>query len=152
VKCSLLYSALTSNALTGACTCQVQPSALTGSAFIHTCTLRVQPSALAGSALTGSCIGQAQPSALAGSTLTSACTVVHAHYACSSQHSLLVHSLGHAQVKCSPAVPDALGIASALAVELGEPESMHTQQMINGFLGKGWALWCSQVACKALFG
>lgn len=33
------------------------------------------------------------------------------------------------QVRCYPAVPDALGIASALAAELGEPDSPATQQL-----------------------
>lgn len=32
-------------------------------------------------------------------------------------------------VRCYPAVPDALGIASALAAELGEPDSPATQQL-----------------------
>jgi hypothetical protein len=33
------------------------------------------------------------------------------------------------QVRCYPAVPDALGIASALAAELGEPDSPATHQL-----------------------
>lgn len=32
-------------------------------------------------------------------------------------------------VKCYPAVPDALGIASALAAELGEPDTPATHQL-----------------------
>lgn len=32
-------------------------------------------------------------------------------------------------VKCYPAVPDALGIASALASEIGEPESPQSHQL-----------------------
>ncbi len=42
-------------------------------------------------------------------------------------------------VKCYPAVPDALGIASALAAELGEPESPASRALavqLGGYLGK----------------
>ena len=42
-------------------------------------------------------------------------------------------------VKCYPAVPDALGIASALASELGEPEMPMTRQLtlqLGGYLGE----------------
>ncbi len=43
-------------------------------------------------------------------------------------------------VKCYPAVPDALGIASALASELGEPDSPSARQLalqLGGYLGEG---------------
>ena len=43
-------------------------------------------------------------------------------------------------VKCYPAVPDALGIASALAMDLGEPNTPSAQQLamqLGGYLG-GW--------------
>ncbi|KAJ9528374.1 hypothetical protein QJQ45_014362, partial [Haematococcus lacustris] len=43
-------------------------------------------------------------------------------------------------VKCYPAVPDALGIASALSAELGEPESAATRQLamqLGGYLDNG---------------
>jgi hypothetical protein len=42
-------------------------------------------------------------------------------------------------VKCYPAVPDALGIASALAVELGEPDMPMSRQLtlhLGGYLGE----------------
>ena len=42
-------------------------------------------------------------------------------------------------VKCYPAVPDALGIASALAVDLGEPDLPHARQLtmqLGGYLGE----------------
>ena len=56
-------------------------------------------------------------------------------------------------VKCYPAVPDALGIASALAVELGEPDLPMTRQLtlqLGGYLGESWGAlrlpWCGHSA------
>ncbi len=43
-------------------------------------------------------------------------------------------------VKCFPAVPDALGIASALGAELGEPDTAaarHLAMQLGGYLGAG---------------
>lgn len=47
-------------------------------------------------------------------------------------------------VKCYPAVPDALGIASALAVDLGEPDLPHARQLtmqLGGYLGECALAW-----------
>eukprot|EP00955_Chlamydomonas_euryale_P001212 14060-Chlamydomonas_euryale.AAC.2 len=53
-------------------------------------------------------------------------------------------------VKCYPVVPDALGIASALGSDLGEPDSSHTRQLtmrLGGYLddGDGAALGVSAI-------
>ena len=52
-------------------------------------------------------------------------------------------------VKCYPAVPDALGIASALAVELGEPDMPMTRQLtlqLGGYLGESGGLFPRQLS------